>query len=91
MPPGRSFKRPACANPYAIAIEPTAVTSQDKSEIAPTCAMFVGSIIIPDPIIFTATMNVSCIRVIFLGCSISIALSIVHQDAFIHGRRMYGT
>ena len=56
---------PACAKPYAIAIEPTAVTIHDSSEIAPTCAMLVGSMMIPEPIMFTATMNVSCIRFIF--------------------------
>ena len=65
MPPLRWLKMPACAKPYAIAIEPTAVTIHDSSEIAPTCAMLVGSMMIPEPIMFTATMNVSCIRFIF--------------------------
>ena len=32
--------------------------------MAPTCAMLVGSIMIPEPIMFTATMKVSCIRFI---------------------------
>src|SRR6185312_3576425 len=50
-----------------MAIEPRAVTIQNKREIAPTCAIFVGSMMIPEPIMFTATMNVSCIRLIFLG------------------------
>ena len=53
-----------------MAMEPTAVTTQDSSEIAPTCAMFVGSMMIPEPIMFTATMNVSCIRLIFFGSCI---------------------
>jgi hypothetical protein len=44
------LKRPAWAKPYAIAIEPSAVTTQDRREIAPTFAMFVGSMMIPDPI-----------------------------------------
>src|SRR5512144_2606640 len=65
MPPGRVLKTPACANPYAIAIEPSAVTPHESSEIAPTCAMFVGSRMIPEPIMFTATRNVRCIRLIF--------------------------
>ena len=49
-----------------MAIEPSAVTIHDSSEIAPTCAMFVGSMMMPEPIMFTATMKVSCIRFIFL-------------------------
>ena len=65
MPPGRWLYIPACANPYAIAIEPTAVTIHDSREIAPTWAMLVGSMMMPEPIMFTATMNVSCIRFIF--------------------------
>src|SRR5690242_514885 len=36
--------------------------------MAPTCAMFVGSMMMPEPIMFTATMNVSCIRFIRLIC-----------------------
>src|SRR4030095_4257242 len=52
-----------------MAIEPTAVTIHDSSEIAPTCAMFVGSMMIPEPIMFTATMKVSCIRLMrFFSC-----------------------
>ena len=50
-------------------IEPTAVTIHDSSEMAPTCAMLVGSMMMPEPIMFTATMNVSCIRFIFFFCS----------------------
>ena len=45
-----------------MAIEPSTITSHDSNEIAPTCAIFVGSMMIPDPIMFTATMKVSCIR-----------------------------
>src|SRR5262245_8453394 len=48
-----------------MAIEPTAVTIQDSSEIAPTWAMFVGNMMMPEPIMLTATMNVSCTRFIF--------------------------
>src|SRR5262245_21948437 len=48
-----------------MAIEPSAVTIQDKSEIAPTWAMFVGSMMMPEPIMFTATMKVSWTRFIF--------------------------
>jgi hypothetical protein len=66
MPPSRWLKRPACANPYAIAIDPSAVTTHDSSEIAPTFAMLVGSMMIPEPIMFTATMNVSWTTFIFL-------------------------
>src|SRR3954465_5472479 len=50
-----------------MAMDPSAVTSQDSSEIAPTLAMLVGSMMIPDPIMFTATMNVSWTRVIFFA------------------------
>src|SRR5437879_13060937 len=48
-----------------MAIEPTAVTPQESREIAPTWAMFVGSMMIPEPIMLTATMTVSWIRFIF--------------------------
>ena len=61
---------PACAKPYAIAIEPSAVTIHDNSEIAPTFAMFVGSMMMPEPIMLTVTMNVSCTTFIFF-CGIS--------------------
>ncbi len=54
-----------------MAIEPSAVTIQESSEIAPTLAMFVGSMMMPEPIMFTATMNVSCIRLIFFCCGIA--------------------
>jgi hypothetical protein len=48
-----------------MAIEPSAVTIQESSEMAPTLAMFVGNMMIPEPIMFTATMNVSWVRFIF--------------------------
>ena len=69
MPPARGLNTPACANPYAMAIEPTAVTPHDSSEIAPTCAMFAGSMMMPDPIMFTATRTVSCTQFIFLAAA----------------------
>ena len=52
-----------------MAIEPTAVTTQERREIAPTCAMFAGSMMMPEPIMLTATMTVSWIRLIFVRCS----------------------
>ena len=76
MPPGRWLNSPACAKPYAIAIDPTAVTIHDSSEMAPTCAMLVGSMMMPEPIMLTATMNVSCIRFIFFcGAAMSALLN----------------
>ncbi len=48
-----------------MAIEPTAVTIQDSREMAPTCAMFVGSRMIPEPIMLTAVRTVSCMTFIF--------------------------
>jgi len=56
-----------------MAIEPTAVTIQESREIAPTCAMLEGSMMMPEPIMFTATMNVNCIRLIFFGSCMVIA------------------
>jgi hypothetical protein len=41
------------------------VTTQDSSEIAPTWAMLVGNMMMPEPIMLTATMNVSWVRFIF--------------------------
>src|SRR5262249_3617065 len=53
-----------------MAMEPIAVTIHDSSEIAPTCAMFVGSMMMPEPIMFTATMKVSWMRFIrFRSCT----------------------
>ncbi len=57
-----------------MAIEPSAVTIHDSSEIAPTCAMLVGSMMMPEPIMFTATMNVSCIRFILFAVASGMAL-----------------
>src|SRR5262245_15025596 len=48
-------------------MDPSAVTIQESSEIAPTWAMLVGSMMMPEPIMFTATMNVSCTTFIFLA------------------------
>ena len=69
MPPPRWLKRPAWANPQAMAIEPSAVTIHESREMAPTLAMLVGSMMMPEPIMFTATMNVSWTRLIFLVAS----------------------
>ncbi len=52
-------------------MEPSAVTIQESKDIAPTCAMFAGSMMMPEPIMFTATMKVSCIRLIRFGCTCS--------------------
>jgi hypothetical protein len=35
-----------------------AVTIQDSSEMAPACAILVDSMMMPEPIMFTATINV---------------------------------
>ena len=67
MPPSRWLKSPACAKPQAMAIEPSAVTIHESREIAPTWAMLLGSMMMPEPIMFTATMNVSCTTFIFLA------------------------
>src|SRR3954469_16063735 len=52
-----------------MAIAPHAVTIHDVSKIAPTPAMFAGSMMMPEPIMFTATMNVSCTTFIFFFVS----------------------
>src|SRR4026208_1207935 len=75
MPPGRWLYMPACAKPYAIAIEPIAGTIHDSREMAPTFAMLVGSMMMPEPIMFTATMNVSCIRFIFFAPCAGVAVA----------------
>ena len=49
-----------------MAIEPIAVKIHDNSETAPSWAMLVGSIMMPDPIMLTVTSVVSPIRLIFL-------------------------
>ncbi|MNE00245.1 hypothetical protein D3C80_926490 [compost metagenome] len=46
-------------------MEPTAVTAHDNSDTAPSCAMLVGSMMMPEPIMFTVTKVVSPIRLIF--------------------------
>ena len=38
--------------------------------------MFVGSMMMPEPIMFTATMNVSCIRFIFFEVDSTIGLAL---------------
>src|SRR6476661_1854747 len=60
-----------------MAIDPNAVTIHDSSEMAPTFAMFVGSMMIPEPIMFTATMKVSCIRLIFFATCAAVPLPTV--------------
>src|SRR6188474_3132091 len=70
-----------------MAIDPTAVTTHESSEIAPTPAMFAGSMMMPEPIMFTATMNVSCTTFIFfLSSAIPILLHHigVEFDATVH-------
>ena len=57
-----------------MASEPSAVTIHDSSEIAPTCAMLAGSMMMPEPIMLTVTMNVSCMTFIFF-CVSAIAWS----------------
>jgi hypothetical protein len=49
-----------------MAIEPIAVKAHDNSDTAPSCAMLVGSMMMPDPIMLTVTSVVSPIRLIFL-------------------------
>jgi hypothetical protein len=50
---------PHFANAHASAIEPTAVTSQEIIEIVPTSASFVGSMMIPEPIMLTIVSMVN--------------------------------
>src|ERR1700752_712532 len=71
-----------------MAIEPTAVTPQDSSEIAPTWAMFGGNMMMPEPIMFTATMNVSCMRDIFLA---TVAVATVSSRLLGHAGDVIGT
>src|SRR5262245_64872408 len=54
-------------------MDPSAVTIQDSREIAPTWAMLVGSMMMPEPIMLTATMNVSCTTFIFLAAVPAVA------------------
>ena len=75
-----------------MAIEPTAVTTHESSEIAPTFAMLAGSMMMPEPIMFTATMNVSCIRFIFFVVPIArCSPARCHPDASLAHRRTCGT
>src|SRR6188768_4084606 len=70
-----------------MAIDPTAVTTHESSDIAPTPAMFAGSMMMPEPIMFTATMNVSWTTFIFfLSSAIAILLHHVgvELDATVH-------
>src|SRR5512147_2144283 len=83
MPPLRWLKRPACANPQAMAMDPSAVTTHDRREIAPTLAMFVGSMMIAEPIMFTATMNVSWTRLIFLASCMVVPFSEGYPDCLL--------
>ncbi|GLO02749.1 hypothetical protein PPUJ13061_26470 [Pseudomonas putida] len=53
-----------------MAIEPTAVISQDSSDTAPICAMLAGSMMMPDPIMFTVTRVVSPTKPIFFAGSL---------------------
>ncbi len=69
MPPDLGHSTPSCAKQYAMAIEPTAVMIHDSSEIAPSWARFVGSMMIPDPIMLTATIVVRPAEVIFFAGS----------------------
>ena len=66
------------------------MTIHDSSEIAPTCAMLVGSMMMPEPIMFTATMNVSCIRFIFF-CGSAMALSFIAAAELTREPRTCGT
>lgn len=47
-------------------MEPMAVTIHDRSETAPSWAMLVGNMMMPEPIMFTVTSVVSPMRLIFL-------------------------
>ena len=61
-------------------MEPSAVTIQERSEIAPTFAMLVGSMMMPEPIMLTATTSVSCIIVIFFApLAISLSYFLTHN------------
>ena len=49
-----------------MAMEPMAVTIHDSSETAPSWAILEGSMMMPEPIMLTATRVVSPMRLIFL-------------------------
>jgi|GEM_PF-4917486 len=59
MPPDLRLNMPHLAKAHANAIEPNAVTSQEIMEIVPTSASLVGSMIMPEPIMFTMVNIVS--------------------------------
>src|SRR5262245_54583188 len=84
MPPGRWLRTPAWANPQAIASEPSAVAIQESREIAPTWAMFAGSMMIPEPIMLMATMTVSWTRFSFFFASM---IRLSRQRQLVHPRR----
>lgn len=57
-----------------------AVTTQDSNDTAPSCAMLVGNMMMPDPIMLTVTRVVSPMSVIFLP-----EPAIPAPDVVIHG------
>ena len=66
-----------------MASEPNAVTIQDSSEIAPTWAMFDGNMMMPEPIMLTITMKVSCTTFIFF-CDCAMASASECQRGRVH-------
>ncbi|MNJ29383.1 hypothetical protein D3C77_239470 [compost metagenome] len=53
-------------------MEPIAVTPHDSNDTAPSCAMLVGSMMMPEPIILTVTKVVSPTRPIFFDSAIPV-------------------
>ncbi|MNH33612.1 hypothetical protein D3C79_941450 [compost metagenome] len=70
MPPVLRLSIPHRAKAYARAREPVAVISQERIEIAPTSASFVGSSTMPEPNMLTAVNIVSCPTLIFFATDI---------------------
>ena len=68
--PARSRRRSPWSRP------PSRPTT--SSEIAPSLAMFVGSMMMPEPIMLTATITVSCIRLIFFASAMAAPYSFDH-------------
>src|SRR5258705_13370069 len=66
-----------------MATDPNAVTSQESSEIAPTLAMLAGSMMIPEPIMFTVTRNVSWVKFIFFVSMVGV-LPVNPDESFLH-------
>lgn len=66
MPPLLRESMPHLANAYASAVEPPAVMSQETTEKVPTSASFVGSMMMPEPIMLRAVSIVSCVTLILL-------------------------